>query len=382
MSWGRWNTNHLHQQDRIDEQSAVKQIYLMELNNPPKEERQWHFGILVFWSSKKPLESQFHKMKTWSFQWLVSARVPRRWRSSGFQAGDQRFLEVLSCCQSGVGNLPLLLTQNYLKPLEVSRRNLHHVSDLFPASLWWAPAPNIGTSPAFWVLLQTCLQEMFHFLGCFLLRVLVGKLINPTFDISVFSPSFSVLLLLLFFFFFFSLFTTLVTSDSRLKPCFFYFLLFFSLLAVLYFHFVLKLTQHVSMHSEMMRKTDSKHQPGGTSLSERSFISHLVVGQNPVPQWTLESLVKGGNHPQNGTLGFDPQPLRYHSKPLGGVGCLYGLTFPQSGCPVVDFSSMKTSLQHLEKGVFIASFTKTSRQHWKFSRILETWNYGISNKGF
>ena len=34
----------------------------------------------------------------------------------------------------------------------------------------------------------------------------------------------------------------------------------------------------------------------------------VEMGQNPVPQVTLKSLLKGGNHPQKGTLGFDPQP--------------------------------------------------------------------------
>ena len=34
----------------------------------------------------------------------------------------------------------------------------------------------------------------------------------------------------------------------------------------------------------------------------------MGVGQNPVPPMTLKSLLKGGNHPQKGTLGFDPPP--------------------------------------------------------------------------
>ena len=41
----------------------------------------------------------------------------------------------------------------------------------------------------------------------------------------------------------------------------------------------------------------------------------MEMGQNPVPPMTLKSLLKGGNHPQKGTLGFDPKPY-YPRDPL------------------------------------------------------------------
>ena len=52
---------------------------------------------------------------------------------------------------------------------------------------------------------------------------------------------------------------------------------------------------------------------------ELSPDTKVGVGQNPVPPMTLKSLLKGGNHPQKGTLGFDPQP-----SPFGNVSCWTG----------------------------------------------------------